>query len=165
MCGGALRLAVLVHRSRPACLEPTPAPLVLETFFPHAGGHPGPSAGALARQCFTEQFHESLGRGLAVRLLCAVFLGDYAQDECRIYLDYLDYAVPYWYLSEGPKQSATEHRTCPLQHLNGNVLAQYWVLGKQGVEFARYVDTTRFKGDLYYIQNLVAAINSFAEKD
>ena len=92
-------------------------------------------------------------------------LEDYAQDECSTYLDYLDYAVPYWYLSEGPKQSATEHRTCPLQHLNGNVLAQYWVLGKQGVEFARYLDTTRFKGDLYYIQNLVAAINSFAEKD
>jgi len=92
-------------------------------------------------------------------------LEDYAQDECRIYLDYLDYAVPYWYLSEGPKQSATEHRTCPLQHLNGNVLAQYWVLGKQGVEFTRYVDTTRFKGDLYYIQNLVAAINSLAEEN
>ncbi len=91
-------------------------------------------------------------------------LAEYARDECRIYLDYLDYAVPYWYLSEAPKQSATEHRTCPLQHLNGNVLAQYWILGKRGKEFVRYVDTTRFRGDLYYIQNLSAAIDSFTEE-
>ncbi len=91
-----------------------------------------------------------------------LLLGDYAREECRIYLGRLDRDVPFWYLSEAPKLGATEHRTCPLQHQNGNVLAQYWVLGKQGAEFARYVDTTRFRGDLYYIQNLVAAIDSFA---
>jgi hypothetical protein len=89
-------------------------------------------------------------------------LAAYARAECAVYLAYLDDAVPYWYLSEAPKQSATEHRTCPLWHLNGNVLAQAWVLGKKGEEFRRYVDATRFKGDLFYIQNVVAAIESFA---
>ena len=62
--------------------------------------------------------------------------------------------------SEAPKQGATEHRTCPLQHTSGSVLAQSWVLGKRGRAFSRYVDTTRFLGDLYYIRNLAAAIES-----
>jgi len=90
-------------------------------------------------------------------------LGDYARPECRIYLGHLDAAIPFWYLSEAPKQGATEHRTCPLQHLSGNVLAQYWILGKRGKAFTRYIDTTRFTGDLYTIHNLTTAIDSFAE--
>jgi hypothetical protein len=87
-------------------------------------------------------------------------LAAHAQAECAAYLGYLDYAVPYWYLSEAPKQSATEHRTCPLWHQSGNVTAQAWVLGKKGEDFRRYVDATRFKGDLFYIQNLAAAIEA-----
>jgi hypothetical protein len=90
-------------------------------------------------------------------------LGKYARPECKIYLDHLDYSMPLWYCSEAPKQSATEQRTCPLQHLNGNVLAQYWILDKRGPAFRQYVDTTRFVGDLYYIQNLAAAIASYGE--
>jgi hypothetical protein len=90
-------------------------------------------------------------------------LAAHARAECAAYLDYLDYAVPYWYLSEAPKQSATEHRTCPLWHQSGNVAAQAWVLGKKGDEFRRYVDATRFKGDLFYIQNLVAAIEAYGQ--
>lgn len=90
-------------------------------------------------------------------------LGRYARAECRTYLDHLDQSVPLWYISEAPKQTATEHRTCPLQYGEGNVLAQYWILGKRGDDFARYVDTTRFKGDLYYIRRLSAALNSYNE--
>jgi hypothetical protein len=48
-----------------------------------------------------------------------------------------------------------------LQYYNGNVLAQYWILGKQGKDFTRYIDTTRFLGDLYTIQNLAAGIDSY----
>lgn len=91
-------------------------------------------------------------------------LGKYARDECKTYLDHLDYSLPLWYISEAPKQQATEHRTSPLQNYNGNVLAQYWILGKDGGDFARYIDTTRFIGDLYYIRNLAAAIDSYAEE-
>ena len=90
-------------------------------------------------------------------------LAAHARAECAAYLSYLDYAVPYWYLSEAPKQSATEHRTCPLWHQSGNVAAQAWVLGKKGEEFRRYVDATRFKGDLFYIQNLATAIEAYGE--
>jgi len=90
-------------------------------------------------------------------------LAAHARAECGAYLGYLDSSVPYWYLSEAPKQSATEHRTCPLWHQSGNVPAQAWVLGKKGEEFRRYVDATRFKGDLFYIQNLVTAIEAYAE--
>ncbi|MCX5677201.1 MAG: hypothetical protein NTX87_19615, partial [Planctomycetota bacterium] len=90
-------------------------------------------------------------------------LAAHARAECAVYLDYLDRSVPYWYLSEAPKQSATEHRTCPLWHEGGNVPAQSWVLGKKGDEFRRYVDATRFKGDLFYIQNLAAAIEACGE--
>ena len=43
------------------------------------------------------------------------------------------------------------------------MLAQYWVLGKRGEAFRRYVDTTRFKGDLYYIRNLAALIDSYGK--
>lgn len=89
-------------------------------------------------------------------------LGTCARAECKTYLDHLDRSLPLWYISEAPKQQATEHRTSPLQHYSGNVLAQYWVLGKTGEAFTRYVDTTRFLGDLYYIRNLAAAIDSFA---
>jgi len=85
------------------------------------------------------------------------------RDGCAIYLDQLDRSMPLWYLSEAVKQSATEQRLSPLQHYNGNVLAQYWVLGKRKGDFLRYVDTTRFKGDLYYVQNLAAALQSYVE--
>jgi hypothetical protein len=88
-------------------------------------------------------------------------LGRHARGECGIYLDHLDRSMPLWYVSEAPKQSASEQRLCPLQHKSGNVLAQYWVLGKRGEEFRRYVDVTRFRGDLYYIRNLAALIDSY----
>jgi len=90
-------------------------------------------------------------------------LGRYARSECRTYLDHLDYSLPFWYISEAPKQQATEQRTTPLQYYSGNVLAQYWVLGKCRDEFARYLDTTRFTGDLYYVQNLAACLDSYGE--
>ncbi|MCU0918118.1 MAG: hypothetical protein MUC88_26680 [Planctomycetes bacterium] len=89
-------------------------------------------------------------------------LGRCAQAECRTYLSHLDYSLPLWYISEAPKEQATEHRTTPLQYYSGNVLAQYWILGKRGDEFARYLDTTRFSGDLYHIQNLAACLRSYA---
>jgi hypothetical protein len=89
------------------------------------------------------------------------WLGRYARPECRTYLDHLDTSLPFWYISEAPKQQATEHRTTPLQYCNGNVLAQYWILGKRRDELARYVDTTRFTGDLYYVQNLAACLRSY----
>jgi hypothetical protein len=44
----------------------------------------------------------------------------------------------------------------------GNVLAQSWILGKRGAGYLRYVDTTRFTGDLYYVQNLATALDSYA---
>ena len=87
-------------------------------------------------------------------------LGDYARRQCAVYLNYLDHAAPYWYLSEAPKQSATEHHLCPLWHQSGNVPAQAWILGKTGNDFTRYVDVTRFRGDLFAIQNLVTAIEA-----
>jgi len=85
-------------------------------------------------------------------------LGRSGRPECKIYLDRLDYPMPLCYISEAPKPSATEQRTCPLQHLNGNILARYRILGKRSEAFLRYADTTRFKGDLYYIQTLATAI-------
>jgi len=88
-------------------------------------------------------------------------LAEYARPECATYLEYLDDAMPYWYLSEAPKQSATEHHLCPLWHQSGNVPAQAWILGKRGEEFRRYVDATRFCGDLFAIHNLVTAIRSY----
>lgn len=86
-----------------------------------------------------------------------------ASEACRVYLQHLDRALPLWYLSEAPKQSASEQRLCPLLHKSGNVLAQYWILGKRGDEFRRYVDTTRFIGDLDYIQNVSALIDSYRD--
>jgi hypothetical protein len=87
-------------------------------------------------------------------------LADYARSHCAVYLNYLDHGAPYWYLSEAPKQSATEHHLCPLWHQSGNVAAQAWILGKRGKEFSRYVDATRFRGDLFAIENLVTAIEA-----
>jgi hypothetical protein len=92
-------------------------------------------------------------------------LGRYARSECRAYLGHLDYSLPFWYISEAPKEQATEHRTTPLQYYSGNVLAQYWVLGKRRDEFAQYLDTTRFTGDLYYLQNLAACLRSYNESE
>lgn len=92
------------------------------------------------------------------------FLGRHAREECRIYLDNLDKSMPLWWISEAPKQSASEHRLSPLQHKSGNVLAQYWILGKKRDDFRRYVDTTRFRGDFYYIENLAALIGSYGEE-
>lgn len=91
-------------------------------------------------------------------------LHDYARAECRAYLDYLDYAVPFWWLSEAPKQSSLEHRTSPLLNCQGNVLAQYWILGKRGKAFARYVDNSRFTGDLFYLQNVAALLESYSRQ-
>jgi hypothetical protein len=91
-------------------------------------------------------------------------LGRHAREECQIYLDHLDRSMPLWYLSEAPKQSGSEQRLCPLLHKSGNVLAQSWILGKRGEAYRRYVDTTRFKGDLYYIENMAAAIRAYAQE-
>ncbi len=91
-------------------------------------------------------------------------LAKHAREECRIYLDNLDESMPLWYVSEAPKQSASEQRLCPLQHKSGNVLAQYWILGKTHEEFGLYVDTTRFKGDFFFIENLSALIDSYSRK-
>lgn len=85
-------------------------------------------------------------------------LADYARPQCAAYLRCLDDAAPFWFLSEALKQSATDHRLCPLWHQSGNVPAQAWILGKRGREFSIYVDVTRFRGDLFAIQNLVTAI-------
>lgn len=93
-----------------------------------------------------------------------LLLRRHAQDGSRIYLDNLDESMPLWYLSEAPKQSASEHRLCPLQYKHGNVLAQNWVLGRTGEAFRRYVDTTRFIGDYYYMQNLAALIGSYGKE-
>jgi hypothetical protein len=92
-----------------------------------------------------------------------LMLGRHAREECRIYLNNLDESMSLWWISEAPKQSASEQRLCPLQHKSGNVLAQYWILRKKQEEFRRYVDTTRFKGDFFYIQNMAALIDSHAE--
>ena len=92
------------------------------------------------------------------------WFGKYARAECKIYLDHLDYSLPLWYISEAPKQQATEHRTSPLQNYSGNVLAQHWILDKQGDEFTRYIDTTRFVGDLYYIRNLATGIQCYRQE-
>jgi len=91
-------------------------------------------------------------------------LGKYASEECGRYLRHMDYSLPLWYISEAPKQQATEHRTTPLQYYNGNVLAQYWILHKRRDEFSHYIDTSRFTGDLYYIQNLAAGVESWSKK-
>ena len=93
------------------------------------------------------------------------FLGRHACEECRIYLDNLDESMALWWISESPKQSASEQRLCPLQHKSGNVLAQCWILGKRKEDFRRYVDATRFKGDFYYIENLAALIDSYRVKE
>jgi len=115
--------------------------------------------GALGRASFADQeFPPFVDIVEEVGLL----LRDHAAKPCRQYLDHLDRLAPLWYLSEAPKQSATEQRTCPLYHLNGNVLAQYWILGKTGETLERYVDTTRFTGDLFYIQNLSMLLDSYA---
>ena len=91
-------------------------------------------------------------------------LGLCASEECAIYLDQLDKSMPLFFVSEAVKQSATEQHLSPLQHLNGNVLAQYWVLGKTGSAFARYVDTTRWRGDLYHIQNVAALLRGWTRQ-
>jgi len=90
-------------------------------------------------------------------------LGTYAKEECRTYLDHLDCSLPFWYISEAPKGQATEHRTTPLQYYSGNVLAHCWILDKRRDDFARYIDSTRFLGDLYYLQNLAACLRSYDE--
>lgn len=94
----------------------------------------------------------------------ATLLADYAKEDSVRYLDQLDHSTPWYWISEADKQAATEHRLTPLHWKGGAVLAQYWIAGKQGDAFLRYVDTTRFKGDYYYIQNLAALIDSCGEK-
>ncbi len=91
-------------------------------------------------------------------------LGRFARGDCARYLAHLDRSVPLWWISEAPKQQGTEHRTCPLQHYDGNVRAHAWVLGRRGRAFTRYVDTSRFVGDLYLIRNLAAACRAGRER-
>lgn len=90
-----------------------------------------------------------------------LLLGRYARQECETYLHQLDRTMSLWYISEAPKQGATEQRLCPLQYKSGNVLAQYWILGRTGEQFRRYVDVTRFIGDLYYIANTAMLVESY----
>jgi hypothetical protein len=91
-------------------------------------------------------------------------LGDYlrvnALDKVQdAYADY-NYVAPYWFVSRF--ESTTEEGVMrPLYDYHALFLAKAYILKEPQSELTKYLDVPAFAvGDLFYIQNLVAAIEA-----
>jgi hypothetical protein len=71
-----------------------------------------------------------------------------------------DYVTPYWFVSKFDVSYA-ESTFQPIQEPTALFLAKAWILNEPYDTLSTYLDVPAFeKGDLFYIQNLVAALNA-----
>ena len=69
--------------------------------------------------------------------------------------------APYWFVSFA-EEGFGENALTPLYDSQALFLAKAWILEEPGIELEQYLDVPAFaRGDLFYIQKLVAAINAY----
>jgi hypothetical protein len=91
-------------------------------------------------------------------------LGDYlyqhAQPRMREAVSEYEYIAPYWFVSRF-ESAIGEGALSNLYNYNAMFLAKAYILKQPRTELTKYLDAPAFdKGDLFYIQNLVAALEA-----
>jgi outer membrane protein assembly factor BamB len=80
--------------------------------------------------------------------------------QVQVAVDEYNYIAPYWFVS----RYETVHNEGVLSHLfnyQSMYQAKAYILGESRAELSKYLDVPAFaRGDLYYIQNLIAAIEA-----
>ncbi len=92
-------------------------------------------------------------------------LADYLRDNALVKvqgtLAEYEQIAPYWFISFA-EEGFGENAIVPLYDGQALFLAKAWILKEPGAELEKYLDVPAFaRGDLFYIQKLVAAINAY----
>jgi hypothetical protein len=91
----------------------------------------------------------------------ADYLNEHAMDKVRSALAEYENLAPYWFVpfaAEGFGENALN----PLYDTQALFLAKAWILNEPGSRLEPYLDVPAFaRGDLFYIQKLVAAIENY----
>ena len=91
----------------------------------------------------------------------ADYLREHALDKVQGALDEYEQIAPYWFVSFAG-EGFGENAITPLYDGQTLFLTKAWILGADGSALEQYLDVPAFaRGDLFYIQKLVAAINAY----
>ena len=91
----------------------------------------------------------------------ADYLRDHGLAKVQLALDEYQQIAPYWFVSFA-EEGFGENAIAPLNDGQTLFLAKAWILRADGAELEQYLDVPAFvRGDLFYIQKLVAAINAY----
>lgn len=91
----------------------------------------------------------------------AEYMRDNALAKVQGALDEYEQIAPYWFVTFA-EEGFGENAITPLYDSQALFLAKAWILGADGTELEQYLDVPAFaRGDLFYIQKLVATINAY----
>ncbi len=88
------------------------------------------------------------------------YLHDHAYDKVQTAYEDYNYVAPYWFVA---RYGATEDEGVvqPLFDYYSLFQAKAYILKENRAELTKYLDVSAFEiGDLFYIQNLIAAIEA-----
>jgi hypothetical protein len=95
----------------------------------------------------------------------ADYLRDHALVKVQGALAEYEQIAPYWFVSFAA-EGFGENAINPLYDSQALFLAKAWILQQPGTELEKYLDVPAFaRGDLFYIQKLVAAIANYQSQD
>ena len=88
------------------------------------------------------------------------YLREHALTKVQAALTEYESLAPYWFVSFA-EEGFGENALTPLYDTQALFLAKAWILEEPGAELEKYLDVPAFaRGDLFYIQKLVAAIEN-----
>ena len=91
----------------------------------------------------------------------ADYLRDHALAKVQDALIEYESLAPYWFVSFA-EEGFGENAFTPLYDTQALFLAKAWILEEPGDELEQYLDVPAFpRGDLFFLQKLVAAINAY----
>jgi hypothetical protein len=91
----------------------------------------------------------------------ASYLQEHALAKVQAALAEYEQIAPYWFVSFAA-EGFGENALVPLYDTQALFLAKAWILEEPGTELEKYLDMPAFaRGDLFYIQKLVAAIENY----
>ena len=94
----------------------------------------------------------------------ADYLQEHALAKVQAALTEYESLAPYWFVSFAA-EGFGENALTPLYDTQALFLAKAWILDEPGAELEKYLDVPAFaRGDLFYIQKLVAAIENHSQE-
>lgn len=115
--------------------------------------------------CWTDDYYHRRALNIARNFMMLVpELGDYfhqnALPQMQEALDEYEYVAPYWFVARY-ESMIDEGTMSPLYNYAAMFSAKAYILHEPASELLKYLDTPAFdRGDLFYIQNLVAVLQA-----